>query len=59
MGIISTGKGVARVKSKLGKSTQHIPRLRGWGTKGQEREWGENKAQGALGAQSGPLKESQ
>lgn len=33
MGIISTGKGVAQVKSKLVKRTQYIPRLRGLSTK--------------------------
>lgn len=33
MGIISTGKGVAQVKSKLVKRTQYIPRLCGLSTK--------------------------
>lgn len=33
MGVVSPGKGLVRVKSKLVKRTQHIPILRGWSTK--------------------------
>lgn len=47
VGVVSPGKGMVRVKSKLVKRTQHIPRLRGWSTKWLGRERWENEAQDA------------
>ena len=44
MGIISTGKGVARVKPKLVKRTQYIPRLCGLRTKLLGKGTGREKA---------------